>query len=346
MDVDFSIIEEDINMLADIYLLENIHQEILSENLKTKHAFRMIGNEQILMEGFNDILHNIGNYFKKMIEAIKNFFKKLLQIFDAHMMSIDKFVKKYRTELDSMKDVDFDIDGYEYTLNKPANMKPFEDIVNDYNSGLADAKSGKIDGLSVKEYVQRETNKYLTDENLDKIRGQVLGNDAMIPAEDFQEEVRKYYRNGEKESQSVHIDTAKFAKYVASAEEFVKLKKETAQTRDKIIVLLDKTEKFFDTKVGTIYVDKQRTINTRKVNISDNKFNTEDDEDRIGYSDSSMENIDRYVKFCYTKVKNISGICNTVVTERANAAKDQVKFTADVIRTALTKKSKKEGDDK
>ena len=59
-----------------------------------------------------------------------------------------------------------------------------------------------------------------------------------------------------------------------------------------------------------------------------------------------MENIDRYVKFCYTKVKNISGICNTVVTERANAAKDQVKFTADVIRTALTKKSKKEGDDK
>ena len=79
MDTSFSIIEEDINMLADIYLLESIHQEIISEDLKTQHAFKTIGNEQILVEGFNDILSNIGKYFRRMIEAIKNFFKKIFE---------------------------------------------------------------------------------------------------------------------------------------------------------------------------------------------------------------------------------------------------------------------------
>ena len=330
MDIPSVFLDDDIEieLMEEIYSLESMHHDLVVENVRTNHAFKSIGNIDIITEGTNNTIKKIADFFKQMIEKIKEFFNKVFMYINSCFMDIDKFVKKYDKELKSLKFDKFEIYGYKFTLHDAPDMSEFESIVNDYNADLAEA------GKMKKSEIIAKQNEYVKDSNLDKIRGKVLGTNNAISSEDFHEEVRKYYRDGELDDQPISISNEEFRSIIADVDSLMKGKKEAEKTRDKLIVLLDKTQKFFDKKASVIYVNNQKSIKTNRINTSDNEFKKGDDE-YVKYSESAIGSIDAFIRFKYNQVNKIASIINLVASERANAYKDQVKQTRKIIKAAL-----------
>lgn len=330
------VISDDINYLTEIYELNEFNAYIIKENVKYVHAYRTIGNPDILTEGFTDMLGNMGEFFKKMIDKIKEFFKKILMYVASVFMDIDKFVKTYKKELDALKDIKFTIYGFKWTMHEAPNMEAFRKIVDDYNSELSDiAKKKKADIL-------KEQNDWLKESNLDKLRGEVLGSNQNISSEDFTETIRKYYRDGEISEISIDIDDSEYRNIISNVDSLVKDKKEAEKTRDDLIVLLDKTKRFFDQKASTVYVSGVKKIKTNRININDNKFSKEDDE---YVSDSGISSMEAFLRFKYNQANKLGAMINTVACERANAYKDQVKWCREVIRKGLFKTDEDKKDE-
>ena len=324
-----SLLNDDIQYLAEIYELNDLNFQIVKETIKYTHAYKVIGNEQILIEGFMDVVNKMGEFFKKMIEKIKEFFKKILMYVNACFMDIDKFVKKYKSDLDKLKKINFDINGYEFTMHEAPDMTEFNDIVSNYNAEISDAKTLK------KEDILKRQNEYLSSQNLDKLRGEILGTNSNITEDDFNEEVRKYYRNGELDSKSIHIDDSEFRKVVSNVDTIAKGKREAEKTRDELIVLLDKTQRFFDQKVSTVYVKKDKNIKVNRLNIDNDRNVSKGDDEYVSYTDTTASAVEYFIRFKYNQVNKIATMINICASERANAYKDQVKQCRDIIKRAL-----------
>ena len=324
-------------LLTDIYDMNNLHYNIVKEDIIRGHYYNMTENTEILMEGFSDMLSKMGDYFKTLIEKIKAFFKKVLIFVDSCFMELDKFVKKYKKELDNISDLDFEIEGYEFTLHNPPDMSEFESIVNDYNSQLSEVE--KIN----KTEIFNEQKKFLDDDHLCKLRGQILGSNKAIHEDDFQETVRKYYRNGEEDTHYIKIKDSDFKKLISNIPDMKKGKDEAEKTRDKLVILLDKTQKFFDTKATVMYKNNVKSISTKRIDTSDNEFKSEDD-DYVKYSESTVQKLEVFLKFKYNQVNKIAGMVNLVASERANAYKDQLKQARLIVKEAISYKPDKKED--
>ena len=185
----------------------------------------------------------------------------------------------------------------------------------------------------------------LSDANLDKVRAKVLGVSGPVSDEDFTEFVRKTYRDGEESTIDITVDTSMYRQTVDGVESLVKEKKAAEKLRDELLVLLDKTQKFFDKKVSTVYVDGNKKIATKKIDTTDNKFSTKDEE-YSNYSDSTYNTFNEFVRFKYNYCRKVAAIVNLVATEYANAYKDQVKMSKDIIITGLREKPKKDESSK
>ena len=325
-------------LLTEIYDMDKLHYVIVKEDVIRSHYYNMTENTQILMEGFSDILSKMGDYFKQLIEKIKAFFKKVLMYVDSCFMDLDKFIKKYKKELDDISGLDFEIEGYDFTLHNPPDMTEIESIVNDYNSQLSEIE--KIN----KTEISNEQKKFLDDDHLCKLRGEILGSNKVIHDDDFQETVRKYYRNGEEDTHNIKIKDSDFKKLLQDIPDMKKGKDEAEKTRDKLIILLDKTQKFFNTKATVMYKNNVKSISTKRIDVSDNEFKSGDD-DYVKYSESSVQKLEVFLKFKYNQVNKIAGMINLVASERANAYKDQLKQARIIIKEAINYKPDKKEDE-
>lgn len=333
----FEFTPDDMDCLSEVYSLREMHYEIVKENLKLKHFYEITGDETILVEGFSDIVGNMAKFFKEMISKIKEFFKKVMMFVDSYFLELDRFVTRYKKELDSVKTVSFTIQGYKYTLHDAPDMTPFNNIVSEYNSGLAESPKMKADDI------KKQQVEYLSPANMDKIRATVLGSSKPIQEEEFAEEVRKFYRNGELDKVDIEVDTDMFRRIISGAKDLTFGKKEAIKTRDDLIALLSKAENFFDKKVSVVYRGDSQKIALKRVKVEDNKFK-EDDTDYA--PDSGLKSVEQFVRFKYNQTHAVASIINLVACERANAFKDNVKFHMAIIRKALADSKTKTENDK
>lgn len=316
--------------LSDIYCLERMNFDIVKDGVRYQHMVAVGESQEILLEAFADIITKMGEMFKKMIASIREFFKKLFMFIASCFMDIDKFVKKYKNELGKIDKVEFSVYGYNFThLDEEPDLSEFKSVVDGYNDFIADAKKYK------KADIQKMQKEYLSTENLDKLRGKLLGVDKM-EEDDFASEVRKHYRDGEEDTISIEIDMSKFREFVNGTEKLVKDKKKAEKLRDDTIHMLNKALKFFDTKVGIMYKDKNKVLPADKLDVDmDKKIVSVNSDDRQYISEGNREVFDTMVKFKYNQTRQLAGMVNIVVREYANAYKDKVKMTREVIRKAL-----------
>lgn len=336
------IIYDDANFLSEMCELDDLYFNIIKEDIQAHHAYRMIGDSDILLESASSIASSIKKFFSKLIEKIKEFFRKAFMKVNAHFMDIDKFVTKYEKELDNIKDVNFNIVGYKFTLGDPPSTEPFKRIVDTYNGDIS-----KIKGIKNKNEIKKKSNEDLSDDNIRKIKLEVLGTGAKITDfDDYLVECRKHYRNGETDTTSIEVDTAMFRQTVSGVSELVKKKKEAEKLRDDVISLLRKTESFFEKKIATLYIDGNKKFDVKTLDISNNKLKTETKYE--DFSSSTQEEIlDAYMGYKAKYLKQVSSIITIAMTEYVNAYKDQVKLSREIIIKSLSKSNQEtKSDDK
>lgn len=322
----------DVDCLSDVVTLEQFHYEIVKENIRFNHMKNIPNTTpDILTEAFSDIISKMGEFFKKMITSIKEFFRKVFMYINSVFMSVDKFVRKYKKELDAVDKVDFDIYGYEFTMHEEPNLDELDRIVNSYNDDLSNINKLKSNDIKLKQ------NKFLSIDNLRELRGKILGTNTPINEDDFLETVRKYYRNGEETDQPIHIGLSEFRDAMSSASKDVKLMKDAEKLRDRFIIELDKAQKFFDQKAPLIYKDSNPTLRLKKAELKDNKFSQKDED--VYASGGKADVVNQMIRFHYNETKEVASIINIIVRERANAFKDKVKMSKEIITKALFNKN-------
>jgi len=165
--------------------------------------------EQSVMEGAENpeaLLENVvGDFFKKIVEAfkklwakIKAWFKEVIKTLEVQFMSGEKFIKKYKKELEDKKATGFNYKGYKYDVAK---MEKSIDDVAKKASGYTNTDLGNLDKitkedlekrlgdvaqLSGSEFVEKVFGKAITDIKADITRD-LRGNiDKELELKDFE----------------------------------------------------------------------------------------------------------------------------------------------------------------
>lgn len=325
---------ESIDSLDMEYSMEELHFEVMKEMVIANHRQYMnYDNQAIVTEAVSSIFDKMANYFKELIKKIKEFFAKVMMYINAYLQDLDKFCNQYKDQLNKLNPK-FTFMGYKYTIddNLPV-MDEFNKIVSDFNSCLMDVKS------LTEEEIKKQHIDFLKTENLNSLRGKVLGKGTPIQEDDFTVEVIKTFKGGRTDSEEIEIDSSYIGTIVSTSKSLVDHKNKCEKDKVALITLLNKTQAFFEKKVDVVYKDlnnKEFRVNT--ISTNDNKFSLGDTQN-INHTDAVSKALNNLVKFKYDQVKNISTMINTVMVERLNSYKANIKQNSQILRQALFNKS-------
>lgn len=332
--MEINTLTEDLSLLEAIYQFEDETIPIYENVARSRYYAVVEGDSTFVTEGLSDMVHSFAEAIAKFIKAIKEFFLKFFRMFTSFSLNLQDFVKKYGEELRNV-DCDFEITGYNFTVmgSKDPDMSDFNKLVSTYNSALSNLKG------TTKADIAKEGTEFLSEQNLAEMRARVLGVSGGIPKDDFVETVRKHYRGGEKDATKIQITNKEVVKIVDTANEMVALKKKAENDRDNIIQLLSKAEVFFNRKVGLVYKDGKAKVGAKTFDVEDTSVKYGDTD--IAYNESDLAKVTALASVKYNETKAVSGIINIVVTERANAFRDLVKQSRQIVGKALAAPKKK-----
>lgn len=315
--------------LSIIYGSMESEANIFKSFLRTGVMMESDLDNDVVMEGVSDIFKTIVTGIKKFIQRVKDFFKKILLYITSSYQDLDKLSNEVKKVIENKTDIKFEVDGYRFTVmdkNGP-NTKEFTDIVSKYNEDMAN-----ITKLKESEII-KDIMDWLNPNNLDKLRGQVLGINNSIPEDEFLDNVREYYRNGMKETEKFTVTRTTVDEIINHSKRIEELKRSSIKDRDQLITLLSKTESFFNRTIYTYYNGNEKEINVNKVDISDGKFRTENN--KVTVNDNTSKIISKYATYKAKQVNKIASMINLVACERVNALKDQIQQERMILKKCL-----------
>lgn len=209
-DVDTSMLTEDPEydgneIIGTIY--ENYNTIMTNVALTEATYFERTGEDYVLTEGvLSNFVGMIKKFLKKIWEKIKGLFKRFTMMIDKYNMQDRAFVKKYRKELFSGKDLtDFTFKGYKYTIDDKKVGTSMQ-MCSGKSSHFKDrAGEGREEFENDKDQ-DKLNDKY--NDDLEKFRGKVLGvlgskGSGAYTQDEFAKELKEVWRNNESEKEEL-----------------------------------------------------------------------------------------------------------------------------------------------
>lgn len=317
----------------DLVQLEHMYFEVYETIVVGNHYYKKTNLNEILTESFSDTIGKIKDYFDAIIKKISEFFKKVMTYINSFLMDLSDFVKKYKSKISEISFKPFTIQGYNYTnLSSSPSLNPFNDIVASYNTEISDLS--KLDKDDIKDrYV-----KYFEDNNIEKIYGVILGSKSNISNDDLIEEARKYFRNDESAPIEIEVDEAYVSKILSQVSFLEKEKLESIKLRNDLIKLFEQTKKFFSDKLTVLYKSSNdKHVSITSLNIEGTKLNK--DSNIVNYTDKLYIALNELCHYKYEQASKIGTATTTVLTERVNAYKENLRQYRDILRKVLFAKN-------
>lgn len=338
---------DDMSLLEDIYNFEFESVNITRGSLQTMLQYEMYGDTEVMMEGVRDIFSNMAAAIRKLIDAITGFFTKFLRIFQAHSMDHAKFCDKWGDDIikaaaniadDKNDDVILRRQGYDFkVMERPdPNMKSFDKVIDDYKWALmamlpmasADNMGDAAATKGIADY-KADTNEFLSDTHLDQIRGEVLGTNKSIQADDFNDAIHEFYY-GSKEPLMIPVTEELVRKIVDRADDLKKMQNRISSNKMKIITLLKKAEAFFSKKAELAYENGRKVVNTQDFNYDDDgAVRTHSTKNQP--AEKYLVDVNVILNLTYSKTKAVASIINTVITEQSRAISDLVRQDRNIL---------------
>lgn len=340
---------DDMSLLEDIYNFEFESVNITRGSLQTMLQYEMYGDTEVMMEGVRDIFSNMAAAIRKLIDAITGFFTKFLRIFQVHSMDHAKFCDKWGDDIieaaaniadDKNDGVISRRQGYDFkVMERPdPNMKSFDKVIDDYKWALmamlpmasADNMGDAAATKGIADY-KADTNEFLSDTHLDQIRGEVLGTNKSIQADDFNDAIHEFYY-GSKEPLMIPVTEALVRKIVDRADDLKKMQNRISSNKMKIIALLKKAEAFFSKKAELAYENGRKVVNTQDFNYDDDgAVRTHSTKNQP--AEKYLADVNVILNLTYSKTKAVASIINTVITEQSRAISDLVRQDRNILYT-------------
>lgn len=354
--------------LAYTYTLETFYFDICKEYTMSDHQYLKYGDPGILIESGLVVVGRMVGWFKTLIDKFLNAIKNLNARMSTNILKLDEYCRQYKTKLTNIH-VSFDMKGFDYTIHDNIDLKPFDDIITDYNRQIQNIKH--LTNEAVDKMIEQNT----SEEALSKLRAKIINFKNPISASDFTETVRRKYRNGEIDTKEIHIDNGYIEQIIKNSGQLTKDVNAANKEKQKVEEFIKKTEILFDRKIPIIFKDSGRKMEFKAgtdskgshtgikstkqkldVPMSDPQnaylMNKQKKElarieakanngakstyDRqYDYDDKTYEIATKYVRYLFNYTKSVSLMYTTVVTERTNALKEQSEFYMSVLRKVV-----------
>lgn len=330
-----NVVEKDYccSMIETLIDLEVISGEICQEHLYATYISIKEDSVEILQEGFSDFVNKASEYFKRMIEKIKTFFKRVFTVISSYIGDFKTFIKNNKETLMKLNP-DFEIKGYKYTMDKVnVTTNYLEEILDEFNRDITN-----MDSLKSSEIKER-SEKYLSDNNLDKMRARLINSNEPVDSADFITQIREALRNGMSREDDIKVDQVLLRNIISLYDTVDKMYKESVKTRDSLIVLMQRAENYFSNAAKISYKGSDKKIVSNKLSVDNGKF-VAGNEVTTNFSDNTIKHVNVYYNFRFKQVKEVSTMCTLVATEKTNAFREQLKLYRDIVRQSLSPKNK------
>ena len=239
--------------LAYTYTLETFYFDICKEYTMSDHQYLKYGDPEILIESGLTVVGRMVGWFKTLIDKFLNAIKNLNARMSTNILKLDEYCRQYKTKLTNIH-VSFDMKGFEYTIHDNIDLKPFDDIITDYNRQIQNIKH--LTNEAVDKMIEQNT----SEEALSKLRAKIINFKNPISASDFTETVRRKYRNGEIDTKEIHIDNGYIEQIIKNSGQLTKDINAANKEKQKVEEFIKKTEILFDRKIPIIFKDGKQKM--------------------------------------------------------------------------------------
>lgn len=300
-------------------------------------------NQEIITESFGDFFTKAKEIIKKFLEFIKKIFSKFVAKLHSIFKS-EKYLEKNKNEFSKfISDDEFTIKGYNFTNILNSNIPVSNiDVWFDGDLQSSDITTGESDNI-----LTAVTSKYdalvnKLEDWYDKFRGQVIGVDYEISSSDYDEELRKIFRDDSDSKTDITVDSTMVSKAYQDFHNYEDLIKSIENTKKEIETNYNKLEKALETsykkeKNGDGIFFKFNTdsiVNTWAKNQA-GKFSGE-----AVSKDTTNEvynKIDMFMKAKVSQVQQMSSIHTIAFSAKLQAAKDCFVQNKTILYKALIK---------
>lgn len=296
------------------------------------------GDEVIVQESIQGIKNGARGFFRKVANMIKALFKRMIMMFDKHALTMDRFIQKYRSELDDMNP-NFTITGYTYTVpNDVPNIEPVHKLVSDYNTELL-----AIHNQNKGDIVEAYTKRFGTGDAYNQLRAVILNQQLAIPEEDFSDEVFKLLRAGSDMEQTIMITKVQFMTAIktfkAHKERVATFRKE----RDRMLTLIHSIERFFETSYDSRYDDGVRVVRARNIDIEDGRMVQRNSHET--YQVGKDTALAAFYTHKWTEANALANMLTTVLNMKMDALDKSLKQDKLIIMEGIKKANQVGGED-
>jgi hypothetical protein len=313
-----------VRILCDI---DNMNYGILKESYSMLYNYSMSNDYEYLLESSENIFTRMANAFKEMIRKLVEFVKNAFKLLASYVGDFDKFIDKYKKELGELNP-SFDIMGYEYTFNSNSpNISPLKNLVTEYNSELSN-----INNMSLQDVADLRNN--FENANMkDRLRSKVLGTSNSIMEEDYLDEVKKIYRNGNTEESNIHVNKSVLTKTITDYKSLKDMKRVLINESAKIQDAFASLESFFTRGVYIYKNAEGEKIRTSNINYTSNKISY--DNTSIKYDTGMLKKINMFYNIKFEQSRFLSNIIMTCYFEKINAVKEALKQSRIIVRKSM-----------
>lgn len=325
-------------VLNDILLKKQSETNVTETLNLGKYQLDSIRESQvvsIITEDFSAIIARAGDIISKAS-------MKMCDNVITYLTDSLKFVEKNRKTFEAMKDVDFYIEGFDFsTLSAPRiNFSELDSVIKGYDKFVNNMNKQLLSIGSVsQESVSSQLLAYTQESNLAKVRASMLnGSDKSIDSASFLPTVKRHYRSGCLDKRDIRIQHPDIIKTLDNLD---KIKDDTEKTKKELSYLNSRCNTCMDSirRLTSSIMDKQQSQICLTGPWDDNTTQC---------TDTQIEQLNTclaIVNTKYTQIVELHNIGETILGERLVALKEQIAQSITILNAAMhDARIKKAGD--
>lgn len=320
----------DIIYLESLLMLEEESAYIENNLLEATHLGIIDNNPDILIEGFKDFVNNV----KELIQKFINYIKTAISKFFMHITSLTKGFKKFiddNKEAVLKKDISFEFAGFQYTIDEGVpNIKPIEDLIDEYNKLVIDIKSKRVDDIKEEEAKFYSKLPDIRNKVLDLQKISLL--DKHVEDYEFNDICVKRFRNGFSVPTAINVDNTYIQNIIRDYDRLEKSLSSTKKSYEKVMAQLNNLKSFFEKRVIRLYDEKNMKMKIQP--LSNTSFSPEEG-DYLDYDTDAYAVLNAFMDLAFKQVKVIGSLITTAFYEKINAINANIKQYTEIFKHAV-----------
>lgn len=306
------------SVLNTVLSLKHAETKIMEARCLGEYYGRTIDDEQVMESCISDI----SSIVSSVASGVSKLGSSLCKELSTYLTNFSKFADKHKKFFKDLPEsaVHFKFEGYRFTTLDAGrvNLSEFQNINAGYIDFVKNMRHVTTDtGV---EAIKDQLSRYMWENNLARIRGEMLGCNRPIDEQDFVTDVKKYYRSGTLDKRPMDINKHDIMDILNVIDPIQKELKLTQKDFDNVNDMFRRASAFIYMQIQSLESGKTKNVGSNEVLV-------------VG-----QDNAAEYIAILNAKYSQISFLTQTaqvILGERVTALKDQIEQNMNILKFCL-----------